>query len=335
MLPQTTSRGLYTVKIFPSGDFSGGRLSSPPNPDRDEDTHPLSGIHVVETKLTGQTKVYFESRSPQSRSTPLGYSGATNSHKVRTKRGQKGITGLGKRKTRSAAAVFGKAIRRNCTTFATFTVPTVTKEENELICQKWSELIRQLKQEIMRSLRRGGVTNPDYFYVSEIQEKRYQSHGLLTLHLHMVFQGRNYWKDNWVMSKSQARDIWRRLLENLLGRCVNCDQATRVESPRGSLVAELGKYLSKGGKILSEVKQRKDNHLLPPSYWGVSRSLNKKIKLAMRVLVGDSATWFLDSLRDFGDLIKYRMICLEQYGGICVGWSGYIMQSDLLDKLLV
>jgi hypothetical protein len=96
----------------------------------------------------------------------------------------------------------------------------------------------------------------------------------------------------------------------------------------------LGKYLSKGGKILSEVKANKDNHLLPPSYWGVSRSLNKKIMLAMRLLVGDAATWFLDSLRDFGEIIKYRQICLEQYGGICVGWSGFIKPSDLLDELL-
>ncbi len=328
------TKGLYTVRIFPSGDFSAGRIAKAPVPQRDEETHPLGGISTDSYWINGKNCQIIDLNAIDRRRLPLGLSVATNSHKIRSKRGQNGITGLGKKKIRSAAVVVAKAVRRNCTTFATCTVPVVTKDENELICQSWSELIRQLKQEIMRSLQRSGVINQDYFYVSEIQEKRYHQHGLLTLHLHMVFQGRNHHKDTWAISKDKLKAIWSRLLSNLLGRMVNCDQATRVESPRGSLVKELGKYLSKGGAILGEVKKNGDQDLLPPSYWGVSRKLNKKINAAIRVLTHDAAVWFLDSLRDFGDLVKFRQICLENYGGICVGWAGFIKESELLAKLL-
>lgn len=328
------TKGLYTVRIYPSGDFSGGRNAKAPTPHRDEETHPLGGISTDTYYHDGKKHQIVDLNAIDSRRLPLGLSVATNSHRPRTKRGQNGITGLGKKKIRSAAVVVAKSVKRNCTTFATCTVPTVTKDENELICTNWSELIRQLKQEIMRSLKRAGITNQDYFYVSEIQEKRYQQHGLLTLHLHMVFQGRSHHKANWAISKEKLKAIWARLLSKLLDRAVNCDQATRVESPRGSLVKELGKYLSKGGKVLGDVKANGDQDLLPPSYWGVSRKLNKKINAAVRILTKDDAIWFLDSLRDFGDLVKYRQICLENYGGICVGWSGFIRESELLAKLL-
>lgn len=331
------SRGIYAGKIYPSGDFTIGRIGRPPSSKRDKATHPLSGIKVDSYRHDGQEhKIYeYDDRQPHlSGRPPMGLSDATNYHKPRTKRGQGGITSHGKRKVRSGCALLDKDFRRNCTTLGTCTIPGVTDRETEILDQNWSEIVRQFMQEIKRHLERAGCKNLDYVYVTEIQENRYRVHGVVGLHIHFLIQGRNKPSDPWAISKDDLRRLWQRIIENFLERPVDCSTATRVESPRKSLGREMGKYISKGGKITSHLKRDGKAHLLPSSYWGMSRSLSKKVDQAIVKLTGEDAYWFLSSLDNFGDGILYRKIVLEQYGGICVAWCGWISDQKLLSLML-
>jgi hypothetical protein len=331
------SIGTYSGKVYPSGDFTIGRISNPPAAARDKETHPLSGINVDSYHHDGQEhKIYdYDDRNPHlSNCPPMGLSDATNSHKPRTKRGQGGITSLGKRKVRSACALLDKSFRRRCATLGTCTIPGVTDQETEILDDNWSEIVRQFMQEIKRQLERRGCKNLEYVLVSEIQENRYRVHKVVGLHIHFLIQGRNKPSDPWAISKEDLRRIWQRIIENFLKRPVDCSAATRVESPRKSLGKEMGKYISKGSKITSQLKRDGKGHLLPSSYWGMSRSLSQRVDQATVKLTGDDAYWFLSSLNDFGAGIVYRQICLEQYGGICVAWCGYITDQNILSLML-
>lgn len=339
MLTQVNSqsRGIYAGKIYPSGDFTIGRVGRPPSKDRDKETHPLSGIKVDSYRHDGQEhKIYeYDDRQPHlSGSSHMGLSDATNSHRPRTKRGQGGITSHGKRKVRSGCALLAKDFRRNCTTLGTCTIPSVTDQETEILDQNWSEIVRQFMQEIKRHLERRGCKNLDYVYVTEIQENRYRVYGKVKLHIHFLVQGRNKPSDLWAITKDDLRRIWQRIIENFLERPVDCSTATRVESPRKSLGREMGKYISKGSNITSRLKREGKGHLLPASYWGMNRLLSKKVDQAIVKLTGDDAYWFLSSLNDFGDRISYRPICLEHYGGMVVAWCGWISDQKILSLML-
>jgi hypothetical protein len=112
---------------------------------------------------------------------------------------------------------------------------------------------------------------------------------------------------------------------------VDSKAATRIEKPRGSIAKEIAKYISKGGKILKQIKQDGKSHLLPSSWWGMARNLSRAVDLAVIKLTGDCASWFVDALRDLPGIV-YRTICLEAYGGICIGWAGYIKDLKLLQQ---
>ena len=334
MIPQTINRGLFAGKVYPSGDFTIGHISKPPVAARDEETHPLGGIHVVETELTGQATVYFEDRSPPLRSAPLGLSDATNPHRISKPRARQGLTGItsdAKRMLRSGAALLAKMIPRRLMTFATVTTPAISEDENIIVNANFSELKRQLLQHISRDLVRSGI-NPKITYTVEIQEKRYYDTGIVALHLHLVFQGRKSSKHGYAITPARIDRVWQRLLENLLGRPVDTSASNKLETPRTSLEKEIGKYISKGGTVLSAIIKAGLEHLLPSSWWGMESSLRKQVVAAIIKLSGEAATYCWDNINDLP--IKYRAIHLgSEYGNKLVAKVGWITDSDFIDQI--
>lgn len=269
-------------------------------------------------------------------SAPLGLSVASISHKPRSKRGMNGITSYGKRMVRSGLAVLESKIGRKNLTLGTATLPGISSEDFEKICANWSEVVRKFFQELSRELERKGLCT-SYAQVTEIQERRFSTYGDVGLHLHFVFQGRSHRYEEWRFTPDEIRGLWQRILENLLGREIDCRAATRIESCKTSLMGELGKYLSKGVTAIQSIVKAGKSDLLPKSWWGCDRSLKATIQSQIIVLDGTAAVWIdrnLKRLKSDGS-IWYCDLFIELDGrDLRVGAAGRFFDVDRCKELL-
>lgn len=263
----------------------------------------------------------------------LGLSDAINSHKSpvkKLKRGSKGVSSYGKRCVRSGLTLLEKRFGRGCISFGTATLPPMEAHELEKICLDWSNITRKFFQELTRLLDRRGLSK-DFVQVTEIQEKRFLVWGQVCPHLHWVMQGKLSTRSHWLILPDEIRSLWERILSNCLGREVDGKAATRIEKPRKSLAVELGKYMSKGGKIIKQILDSDHAHLLPTSYWGCSNALKKEIKSGIKIMVGDECEAFIDSLDSLKEqgLASYIHILKEIDEGftICIGFCGWVRDS--------
>lgn len=273
---------------------------------------------------------------------PMGLSAPINSHKSKRKRGSKGVTSYAKRMIRSAGAILEERHGRKNLTLGTCTVPTLAPEEHVKVCESWSELSRQFFQELQRLLERKGL-DTDYVQVTEIQEKRFEKWGQVAPHLHWVIQGKKSVRDSWAIAPIEVRQIWERLLGNLLGRLVDGSAATRIENPRKSLAGELGKYISKGSKVISAITKAGKGHLLPSAWWGAAKPLKQEIKQRLIENTGELAEFLVDNLEKLraAGKIWFTYIYQQWIDPIsgkelerCVGVVGRLMNQSVLKELL-
>ncbi len=188
----------------------------------------------------------------------------------------KGITGHSKRVTRSGCHLLEEEHGKENLSFITVTLPNLNYNDLMYANSNFSELARRFCEELTRLLARCGLST-DYVCVTEIQEKRWLNRGEIALHLHILCQGRTHHKERWRMPPEAIRRIWERLLSNLLCRPMECPAATRIERIRKSAKRYLGKYMSKGGKIVREVQAAGLEDCLPPSWVRMSKDLRKRV----------------------------------------------------------
>ena len=313
----TATHGVATLSIWPGSlDFKLGLprmgLSSVPNSHR-EDRH-------------GGTNTFDE--------TSLDYCGERfqPSPPPHLKKGRHGITAHGKRMVRSAAAILQERHGHKNLTFGTLTLPALSQEQLLLVSHKWSELKRQWSQELSRLLKRKGL-DPDWVDVTEVQANRWKKRQEVALHLHYLHQGKRR-GEHWAIAPSEIRDIWQRLLSNLLGVEVDCSAATRIESVKLNAAHYLGKYMSKGGKVVNSIKDKNCEDFLPSTWYGVSAHLRREIKAGITTLSSDRTWWFwchLDALLTMG-VVEWSFEIYQLRGNnpdplvseVCVGSVGSI-----------
>lgn len=225
-------------------------------------------------------------------SSPMGLSAPTISHRKtkRKRRGQRGISSRAKKMVRSCATVLEETYGQKRLVFLTLTLPdAMTDEEFKTVCLSWSDLIRQFWQQLERLLERKQLPKAHVF-VNEIQEKRFRSSGRVGLHCHGLYVGRHA-GEQWAISYKTVNQLWARLLTNCIGRDIDCSKATEVDSLRKSCKAELGKYISKGCKIVNAIIESGQGDLLPTAWYGASKSLKAEVKAGMRVYTDGFADW--------------------------------------------
>lgn len=278
---------------------------------------------------------------------PLGLSDATICHKPPSKnrkkfakRGSKGITKNGRRQVSNACYLLEDKYGKNCLSFLTATLPAFANlADLQLICANWSGLVRKFVQELKRILERRGFPTT-MVWVTEIQEDRYRDSGTVAPHLHLTMVGKKHrYSNQWAIGKGEVRALWERLLGNLLGQPVTCQAATRVERPRKSLKAEMGKYMSKGGKVIKEIIEAGKGDDLPSSYCGCSDNLKKAIAARMIVLRGYEALRFIDNLESMKEagLLFYKPIIIYAANlgkEITVGFVGWIKEKEIVTQFL-
>lgn len=260
----------------------------------------------------------------------------------RAKRGSKGISAAAKRKIKSCGVILEERFRRANLVFGTCTTPPVDETQQRLLCENWSEIVRQFFQALTRLLVRKNLST-DYVQVTEIQEKRFEKWGQVCPHLHFVFQGRSHSREPWRLAPADIQFLWQRTLENVLGVRLDCRSATRIENPRKSLSKELGKYLTKGGKVVREILDRGLGDYLPSSWYGASKSLSALERAARIERTGEIATYVLRHLEALAEAkeIKFRRIYARfkcpQTGverEICVGASGWFTSREAVNRVL-
>jgi hypothetical protein len=277
----------------------------------------------------------------------MGLSDATNCHKSTSKnrkksakRGSKGITTHGRRLVSNACYLLEDKYGKDCLSFLTATLPAFANlADLQLICANWSDLIRKFVQELKRILERRGFPST-MVWVTEIQEDRYRDSGVVAPHLHLTMVGKKHrYSKQWAISKGEVRALWERLLGNLLDRPVTCQAATRVERPRKSLKAEMGKYMSKGGEVIKEIIDAGKGDDLPSAYCGCSDNLKKAIASRMIVLRGSEAEKFIDNLESMKEagLLFYKPIIIYAANlgkEITVGFVGWIKEKEVVSQFL-
>lgn len=217
---------------------------------------------------------------------------ATDPETQRKPRGHGGITRYGTRMVESAAALFEDIFRRTDLTFGTATLPRLTRHEMTLVARDWPEITRRFFEELKREARRNGLADWELVYVTEIQIQRWLRSREVALHLHWLCPGRNGRRSTWALTPKRVTAIWERVLSRAIGRSVACPVAIRLEVPRGSLQNELGKYLSKGCKVIGEIIAAGLGDLLPPSWWGGASSTKRSVH-KNKCRVGTKAAWAL------------------------------------------
>lgn len=356
------------MKLWPSGDFTIG-LRTPPR--RDKGDNPLGGI---ERDAFG---VVFKHRAPQPAGSiadqikicerlvdladqrgdiqerdrlatkladlyrNMGLLALPNSRNRAQKRGGKGISADGKRMVRSCAVLLERQYRGRLG-FGTCTLPALAPRDMKRVCQGWGQLTKRFFEELGRELARNGLPT-DFVYVTEIQPERFKAWGQIAPHLHFLYVGKpSKWSRTWCIPKEWFRDCWSRLLSNYLGHRVGVPNGTRVEGAIQSPVAELGKYMSKGGEALFLVKQMGRSDELPSSYWGATRSLRAQVRRECLVSHSQAVGALMDALPELKkmDYLRYRQVCRQIPGDspnkmleIDVGYAGYIYREKIPDVI--
>lgn len=236
----------------------------------------------------------FDSETPENsdphQAAPIGLSPPPNSHNsgddavpTRSRRGSKGITGHEKRMIRNTAEMMQTVYGRRRLGFLTLTLPSFADPFTlQLLAHDFAELMRAFVQEFMREIARAGGPKV-YTGCIELQERRYENRGEIAPHLHIVYPAHpgNY---AWYISADKIRELWLRVIRNRLdywgvdGGEFDTKAAVDCQKVKESAAAYLSKYLSKGGKIVEDIKERGDADLLPTAWSTCCNALRKAVK---------------------------------------------------------
>ena len=207
-----------------------------------------------------------------------------------TKRyGLHGITPLGKKMVRNGTFLLEGRLRRpgDYTQFSTVTLPRLGEVYERYICSHWAEVVKKFFQECKRQYARYARTF-HYCSCTEIQPKRWKAHKFVGLHLHFVYNAAKYDQGKkWVITDTWMMETWVRILNNTLHTA-----STELGEPpltlhwvsykrvpvEKSAQNYIGKYLSKGGAIIDEVRSEKGEEYLPKQWWSMSAFLRATIK---------------------------------------------------------
>lgn len=243
----------------------------------------------------------------------LGLSVVSNSQKKTrrvTRRGLNGITPYGRKMVRSIVAGMSKKYDRRTLCFGTATVPPLTEEARIQLGDNWPQLCKYFMQWLKYQLESLGLPS-DVVIISEVQEKRLVATGEAYPHLHWLAPGRrDRFSDEWAIDPQKIDKYWGKLITRFSGQRVIVTSACKLEVPRTDPKKELGKYMSKGGRLIQKAAENGQARFLPRAWWQAPLALRREVKsrivklgaaLAYKLRIG------LDKLAELG-IAKGRVI---------------------------
>lgn len=254
----------------------------------------------------------------------FGSSNVAKPHKPRKRRGEGGITALGRKMLRNAATLLERQHGKHTLSFLTLTVPGCTAGEYEALVADWSEVVRKALQNLRRRLLSKGLTG-ELLSCCEIQEKRGASGGLPALHLHVVFQGKVHKKSSWVLTPKWCRRMWKSILSPILPSVSDWSAVENLKRVQKSASAYLGKYMSKGAGAVATLVAEGKGHLLPSAWWNCTFSLRRKVRAEMIVShhIADGLIKIIDEGKFHWFVWLHPVDVVFKDGGkFRVGWAG-------------
>lgn len=244
------------------------------------------------------------------------------------KRGQKGISGHGKKLVRNAALRLERECGIKHLSFLTLTVPGVTPEGALVLVENWAEIVRIFQQRLKRRLIAKGLSG-EMVGVTEVQEKRMASSGVVALHLHIVFQGRRRYQ-SWALRPGDVRSMWRDTLSPYLTPVEGgfyWDAVENLVHIHSSAVGYLGKYMSKGSKVCDEIIKNHPGIVLPTCWYLCTNTLRKRVFQNIRFITSNDSPWFESmcssmNTQDVFTFIRPVFIAMKDGVEYQVGWVG-------------
>lgn len=289
-------RDYWNGRVFPSGDFTVGYSRPKKKTSKqkrwDEFESKIQKRHYYETHDYGGHQIryideWYDSTTEEYQRAYMDLTTPTNSHKSKTiaLRGTKGISSYARRMIKSGAQLLQQKYTVRRLALLTLTLPSLPPLATELILSEmggWSEIVRKSVQELRRELiRKGG--KGEIIGCIEIQEKRYKKYKEVAPHLHLIFEAHkgDY---KYYLSKEKVNQIWTRIINVQLSK-IGFDEgyefpySSRIEAIKKGAKEYIGKYMSKGGSIIKEIKEDGKETLLPSSWWVCTKKLKDAIKL--------------------------------------------------------
>lgn len=211
----------------------------------------------------------------------LGLSVVINSRKnarSRARRGLTGITVFGRRMVRSCVKLMSDRHHRLTLCFGTATVPPLSDDGRRTLAKNWSILCKRFMEWLKYQSERVGL-EADVVIISEIQEKRLEKFGEAYPHLHWLAVGKHHpFEKKWAVSPERIDKYWSKLIARYSGEKPGCEYSCKLEVPRRDPKAELGKYMSKGGKLIQKAAELGQAEFLPSCWWQAPLALRREVK---------------------------------------------------------
>ena len=231
--------------------------------------------------------------------------------------GQNGITGHGRLRVRDGATIMEQKYGRRSLTFATVTLPP--GDTLIQVCENWGEYVHRLVEEIKRELIRHNAPS-EIIYCTEIQEKRYITHGQIAPHLHLLWYA--YERDihgnstgKWAIDATWLRELNQRIVSRITGNQDIPMGRVDTQKVRKSAANYLGKYMSKGGKVVDKIKEDGKANLLPRSWWGVTKELREEIIKSIIKITDNIARnlfYYTEKLEKMGVISRHGKVTVNR-----------------------
>jgi hypothetical protein len=194
----------------------------------------------------------------------------------RRRYGAHGITRYGARIVRNAAHLIEREGGRARTVFATATAPNLPIEQMARLHERWHKAVELYRLGLRRMLQAEGLSG-ESVTVSEIQEKRYERTGIPVLHIHTVFINKDA-RGRWVITPEDHDRLWLNAVTATIGiDHLDVSASCSLERVKHSTEGYIGKYMSKGAKVVESMVQAGFDGWLPKQWWNCSRALRARI----------------------------------------------------------
>lgn len=284
----------FSGTIYPDKTFSIGRCPSPKITAEDrryernreaqydwyiETTKTYDGVKHTPRRFFKE-QVYH--KPIEKSASPLFIKGSELSPDSKKQYGSHGITRLGKKSVTNAALLYEREYKKSRLGFVTCTLPGVNEKLLRIINRNWGEIVRRFYQKLRRHLRKLGIQF-QYVGVTEIQEKRFKKTGLPCPHLHFVYVARDKPKSPYYLYVCQIHRAWNTSINEVLNKTAshaiglpkNTWGSVHCAVVKKSAAAYLGKYISKGCKVLKDMMDNGWNEF--PKQWWSMDVLTKKM----------------------------------------------------------
>lgn len=238
--------------------------------------------------------------------------------------GLKGISKAGRIKVREGAYLLHRMFPKKLgfyTLTCPYTEPSSIYEFNRninIILRRYFEMIKR------------AIPCPSlHLYVSvlEVQEQRYLEDKGFALHIHYVMPCYKPGTTQFLFTANELRAFWYRACNNCIGGEPDVMSAIDAVVVRKSASGYISKYMSKGGRLQSEVADVAPSQL-PKQWWSMSALMRKVLQISILSLHPETAEYLFYNAERIDEhscfTVHHMCYATIHERDVCVGVAGYL-----------